>query len=463
MKTLLVKPYNLSDHIQPSLGLGYLAASLRAEGHDAVILDCIKDGVTKDALLERVKRLRPDAIGFQCYTFDLKFVREALEGIKRHDKNITTVIGGPHPSAAPKETFGYFGDSLDFLFIGEAEKGLPLLLDKLDKKRSADYGEIPGLAWRNDGDIKLNPQFFIDDLDGLGMPAWDLIRPEDYPESQHGAFFEKFPIAPVMVTRGCPYHCTFCAGNVVSGKRIRRHSIDFMLDQIKYLHNERGIREFHIVDDNFTFDKGYAKEFLKRLIDLNLGMSWSTPNGVRIDTLDEELLRLMKESGLYLISLGIESGSDRVLKLMKKGTTVEKNRKGVKLIRSAGIDAAGFFIMGFPGETKEEIKETIDLSLELDLIRANYFTYLPFPGCQSFNELSARGELNDTDWDRFYFTNAAFTPKGITRNRLKWLQRYAFLRFYLRPRIFWKNLLGIKSFRHFRYLTKRFFHWIIMR
>ncbi|MBL7069654.1 MAG: B12-binding domain-containing radical SAM protein [Candidatus Omnitrophica bacterium] len=463
MRTLLVKPYNLSDHIQPSLGLGYLAAALRGKGHDTAILDCIKEGVRRDGLLDRVARLKPDVVGFQCYTFDLSFIKEALDGLKRLDRNIITVIGGPHPSAAPKESFGYFKDSLDFLFVGEAEKGLPLLFDKLEKKAPVDYGDIPGLAWPRDGDIQLNPQVFVNDLDSLGMPAWDLIRPEEYPESQHGAFFKKFPIAPIMVTRGCPYPCTFCAGNIVGGRRIRRHSIDFMLNQIKYLYDDRGIREFHVVDDNFTFDKDYAKEFLKKLIDLNLEMSWSTPNGVRIDTLDEELLRLMKESGLYLISLGIESGSDKVLKLMKKGTTVEKNREGVDLIRSAGIETAGFFIIGFPGETKEDIKRTIDFSLKLDLIRANYFTYLPFPGSQSFNELSSDGELDKTDWDRFYFMNAAFTPKGMTRSQLKWLQRCAFLRFYFRPRIFWKNLLGIKSFRHFWYLMKRFFHWIIMR
>jgi len=463
LKTLLVKPYNLSDHIQPSLGLGYLASAAKTGGHEAHILDCIKDDVKLDGLLEEINRTRPDIVGFQCYTFDLKFVKEALEGCRKISPDIKTVIGGPHPSAVPKESFEYFKDSLDFLFVGEAEKGFPRLLDKLTKNAPVDYSDIPGLAWRQDGDIKQNLQVFVEDLDSLGMPAWDLIRPEEYPESQHGAFFKKFPIAPVMITRGCPFACTFCTGNIIGGRRIRKHSVDFVLKQMKYLHDERGIREFHIVDDNFTFDKDFAKRLIRGLLEMKLDISWSTPNGVRVDSLDEELLGLMKASGLYLISLGIESGSNRVLKLMKKSTTVEKCRNSVKLIRSAGIDVAGFFIVGFPGETKEDIKKTIDLSLELDLIRANYFTYLPFPGSRSYNELSQKGSLDKADWDNFYFMNAAFTPEGITRKELKDFQRRAFFKFYMRPRIFWKNISEVMSFRHFKFLCKRFFHWIIMR
>jgi radical SAM superfamily enzyme YgiQ (UPF0313 family) len=463
MKILLVKPHNLTDHIQPSLGLGYLATACRNKGHEVAILDCIKEGLKVDYLVERIDDLKPDVIGVQCYTFDVKFVKDILERCKNQNRGMVTVIGGPHPSAAPKESFEYFKDSLDFIFVGEAEEGLQLLLSKLEGGPQPDLTEIGGLAWRDGGEIRINPQVFTDNLDELGMPSWDLIGPETYPESQHGAFFKKFPIAPVMFTRGCPYPCTFCAGNIVAGKRIRKHSVDFMLKEIRYLYDIHKIREFHVVDDNFTQDTEYAKEFLRRLIDLNLDISWSTPNGVRLDTLDEELLDLMKASGLYLISLGIESGSDKVLKLMKKSTTVEKIRKGVDLIRSRDIDTAGFFIVGFPGESRREIEETVRFSLDLDLIRANYFTYLPFPGSASYKELESNGELKDVDWDKFYFMSAPYVPQGMTQDELKSLQRKAFFRFYFRPKIFWKNLTGIKSFRHFKFLSKRFFHWIVMR
>lgn len=460
MKVLLVKPYNLSDHIQPSLGLGYLAASIR-NAHDVRILDCIKERIDIDKLGKFIKSYNPDVIGLQCYTFDLKFIKDALKLSKNLKKDIVTVIGGPHPSAAPDEMMEAFKDDLDFLFVGEGEAGFPKLLDSLNGAKK-DLHSVPGLAWREGGRIKSNPSMLVEDLDSIGMPAWDLIHPEDYPESQHGAFFKKFPIAPIMLTRGCPYQCTFCAGSVVSGKKIRRRSIDSALNEIIYLNKDFGIREFHIVDDNFTLDISYVKEFLRRLKGLNLDMSWAVPNGIRMDTLDGETLNLMKETGLYLVSLGIESGSDRILRLMKKAITTAKIRECVKMINNAGIDIAGFFILGFPDETIESIKDTMRFSLELDLARANFFTYLPFPGSESYNTLKEKNKLGDVDWERFYFMNAAYVPDGITRRKLKHLQRLAFARFYLRPRTIVYHIKSIKSFRHLLYLIRRFFHWIIL-
>jgi len=462
MKIVFVKPNNISDHIQPSLGLGYLATACRKAGHAVEILDCIKENIKIEDLKERLARSMPDIVGIQCYTFDLKFVKEAIGISKSLQGSPYTVIGGPHPSAMPEDTLAYFGDALDFIFAGEAEKGLPMLLDALGEGGREAFKDIPGLVWRDEASVRVNPRAVTEDLDSLGMPAWDMIRPETYSESQHGAFFRKFPIAPIMVTRGCPFPCTFCAGNLIGGRKIRKHSVEFMLDEIRYLYDKHGIREFHIVDDNFTFDKEFAKELLRGLIALKLDISWATPNGVRVDSLDDELLDLMKESGLYLVSLGIESGSDRVLELMKKRTNVARIRKGVELIRSHGIDIAGFFITGFPGETREDIEKTIRFSLDLDLIRANFFTYLPFPGSASYKELESKNELDGTDWDRFFFMNASFVPKGLTRQGLKSLQRKAFFRFYLRPKIMWKNVREVKSIRHFRFLSKRFFHWIVM-
>ncbi len=462
MKVLLVKPYNLSDHIQPSLGLGYLATAIR-DIHEVEILDCIKENMKIDRFSNYVKEYNPDVVGIQCYTFDLKFIKEALTSCKEINSDIITIIGGPHPSAIPKETMDCFSQSLDFAFVGEAEKGFPLLLSEISKG-SRGFDKIPGLVWRDKkSGIMINKQIFIEDLDNLGFPAWDKIRPQGYPQAQHGAFFKNFPIAPIIITRGCPYLCTFCAGKLVSGKKIRTRSPQHVLNEIKLLYDDYGIREFHIVDDNATMNRKFIKEFLEGLINLNLNISWAVPNGIRMDTLDTEILDLMKRSGLYLVSLGIESGSDRILKAMKKNITTDKIRKYAKMIRETGFDMAGFFILGFPTETKQEIEETIKFSLELDLIRANYFTYLPFPGTESYNQLLTTGELNKIDLENFYFMNAAYTPKGMTRDQLKSLQRKAFIKFFFRPKIIYKNIIGIKSFEHFKFLSKRFYHWLIMK
>lgn len=459
MKALLVKPYNLSDHIQPSLGLGYLAAAIR-KNHDVDILDCIKERLNVGKFIVYLSKHRPDVVGIQCYTFDLNFIKEALSLIRRMDRKIITVLGGPHPTALPNETLEFFNKDLDFLFIGEAETGFSRLLDYLNSGKG-DLASIPGLSWREDGRIRTNMRMFIEDLDSLGMPAWDLIHPEKYPESQHGAFFKNFPIAPIIITRGCPYRCTFCAANVVSGRKIRHRGIDNVLGELRYLNKNFGIKEFHIVDDNFTIDKSYAKEFLKRLRALDLGMSWAVPNGIRMDTLDEEILNLMKETGLYLISLGIESGSDKILTKMQKDMTTSKVRDYIKMVRGCGIDIAAFFILGFPGETVETINQTIRFSTELDIIRANFFTYLPLPGSESYNELKRQNKLDGVDWKHFYFMNAVYVPVGLTRKKLRSLQRLAFFKFYLRPRIILYHIKSIKSLRHLYFLARRFLRWIV--
>lgn len=459
MKILLVKPYSISDHIQPSLGLGYLASAVR-DGNNVKILDCIKENIDIPEFKNRIKKENPDLIGLQCYTFDITFIKEALRIIKDIDRRIITVIGGPHASAAPEDSMEYFGRYLDYLFAGEAERGFREFVDYV-KGQKGRLEEIAGLVWRKDGVVRVNEKYVEEDLDKLGILAWDLIRPDTYPESQHGAFYKKFPIAPIMLTRGCPFDCTFCAGKVISGRKLRKRSIYIVIEEIKLLHDKYGIREFHIIDDNFTLDKRYVKEFLDELEKLNLDISWALPNGIRMENLDPDFLRQMKRTGLYLVSLGIESGSDRVLGLMKKGLSVERIKKAVKMIRDSGLETAGFFILGFPGETKQEICETIRFSLNLGLRRANYFTYLPFPGTESYEQLRRKGELGKVNWDKFYFSKAPYCPEGITCEDLKRLQRKAFLRFYLRPRIFLRNLSDVKSFRHFGYLLKRFTNWIL--
>jgi len=462
MNVLLVKPYNLSDHIQPALGLGYLATAIRQK-HKVQIVDCIKDGTHRpEDLIKVIRKISPDVIGIQCYTVHLKFIKEVFKAVKKINKDIICVVGGPHPSAVPEETIKWFSNELDYGFLGEAEVGFSKLLDIISSNSNSSALEsVPGLFWMKKSGIKINEPKFVENLDDLGFPAWDMIRPDTYPEAQHGAFFKRFPIAPIMVTRGCPYPCTFCAGSKISGKKVRRHSIKYVLDQIEQLYRDFRIREFHIIDDNFSFDLSYAKDLLRGLIGLGLDISWATPNGVRLDRLDHELLMLMKQSGLYLISVGIESGSDRVLKLMKKGTNVSQIKSAIKMIRSVGIEVAGFFILGYPGENRDEIEETIRLACSLDLIRANFFTYLPFPGTESFNELQDNGELDKVNWDNFYFASAPYISSGLTWQEIKKYQRKAFFKFFLRPRIFIKNILQIKSFRHLTFIFKRFYHWIL--
>lgn len=460
MKILLVKPgIALSDHIQPPLGIAYLAAVLR-EKHDVRVLDYGKLGRRDDLFLEAVREFAPDIAGFQCYSPEIGEVRR-LSGLVRAElPKAVLIAGGPHPTLCAEETLEKLSPSVDYLLRGETEESFPLFIDFLGGR--AKHSEVPGLAWREGGRVLVNEIRPIKDLNALPIPAWDLINPQEYPPAQHGAFFDQFPIAPIVTTRGCPFACGFCTAPILSGRHMRKRSAASVMAEIEMLYHKFGIREIHIVDDNFTLDKAHAVGILKAIIDSKLPISLAFPNGVRINTLDEELLDLMKAAHTYLISVGIESGSDKTLKRMDKQLSIALIREKVALIRKKNIDLAAFFIIGFPDETLEDMRETINFALELPLLRANFFTFLPLPMTPVTLKLIERGEIGQMDVDGLVFQKVPYAPKGVTREQLRSLQREAFLRFFLRPRVMLRNLAQVRSPRHFGYLAKRFYHWILM-
>jgi anaerobic magnesium-protoporphyrin IX monomethyl ester cyclase len=460
-KILLVKPNSLGDHIQPPLGLGYLASSVAAR-HEVAILDMLKTKLSDEGFRRFLASGQYDVVGFQCYTHELQSVARLARIVKLQTARIVTVAGGPHPTLLPRETMEYFGDRMDFLLRGEGDESFPRFIDHISEKRP-DPSAIGGLVWRTEGEIRVNEKAdFVKDLDRIPFPGWELIRPETYPPAQHGAFFRRFPIAPIITTRGCPYACKFCAAPVLCGREMRYRDPDSVMDEIKMLYSRFRIREFHIIDDNFTINPNHARAVLEKIIASGLPLSLAFPNGIRTETVDEPLLALMKKAGVYLISLGLESGSDRVLALMNKKLTVKKSEEKIHLMKKTGIDTAGFFIMGFPGETEADIRRTIRWSLRLPLLRANYGHFMPLPGTPIYRELEECGELARIDRRNAGYMTASYVPRGLTRKGLDSLQKTALIRFFLRPRILFRHILLIKSFRHFIYLAKRFYHWLLM-
>lgn len=460
MKILLIKPgIALGDHIQPPLGIAYLAAVLRG-ANEVRVLDFGKIGRRDDLFVEAVREFAPDITGFQCYSPEIGEVKRLSALVRAELPKAVIIAGGPHPTLCPEETMAKLSPEADYLLRGETEESFPLFIKMLEG--GAAPADVPGLAWREDGRLRVNDTRPIGDINALPPPAWDLINPQEYPPAQHGAFFDQFPIAPIVTTRGCPFACGFCTAPILSGRHMRKRSADSVMAEIELLYREFGIREIHIVDDNFTLDKAHAVAILKRIIDSKLPISLAFPNGVRINTLDEELLDLMKAAHTYLISVGIESGSDKTLKRMEKQLSVALIREKVALIKSKGIDLAAFFILGFPDETVEDMRETIKFSLELPLLRANFFTFLPLPMTPVTLKLIQTGEIGQMDVEGLIFQKVPYAPKGVSREQLRSLQREAFLKFYLRPGVMLRNVMQIRSLTHFGYLAKRFYHWILM-
>lgn len=463
LKVLLMKPYSNSDELIPPLSLGYLATAIRNK-HEVEILDGIKEKLTPEKFERILAEREYDVIGLQIFTLQVLITKEYLKSTKKILPKAKIILGGPHPSCSPNSIF-YFFPEIDWAFKGEAEVGLSQLLDLVanDQLRLDLLRNVPGLIWRNKERTIVNPSAFIENLDQLGLPSWDLIKPDTYPVAPHGGFFKNYPIAPIIISRGCPFSCTYCAGPVISGRKIRYRSAEKVIEEIKILYHKYGIREIHIEDDNFTFNHDLVKDFCRGLKENNLKITWTCPNGVRLDTLTEELLLMMKEVGLYFISVGIESGSDKILKDMKKNLTKEKIREKIQLIRRCGLDVAGFFILGYPTETKKDILETINFAIELDLKRAGFFLFKPFPGVEITNELIKRGEWQETtdvDWARFILADAVYAPPGFTLREMRKIRRKALLRFYLRPKIFLSFVRGVRSFKHWKIILRRVQSWL---
>lgn len=458
MKILLFKP--ISDVyyvIQPNLGLGYLAAIMLRAGHEVHFLDSAREQLSWERFISRIRGEKYDIIGIQMYTHEVLSVKRHVELIKRHSPTTTVIVGGAHISGDPVGTMNLLRE-VDFGFGGEAEIGMEkfLALDKQDYADEEKLQDIGGLLWRRGDEVVVNAREVHKDLDEIARPAWQLMAPGEYPIAPHGSFSRKAPVAPMIISRGCPFECTFCAGPAVTGRILRYRSIANVLEEIKLLYHEYGAREIHIEDDNFTLKRKYVIEFCREIIKLELDLIFALPNGVRLDSLDREVLELMEQAGFYSMALGIESGSDRILKLMKKRLDTATIREKIDLIKSVTrIDLTGFFLIGYPEETEEEVRATIEFARSLPLDKASFMYVMPLPGSE-LQDYYIRKNRRGLDLENFFYYRLVGGLSDIPADRLKKLHRQAMWQFYRRPRIILGLLREIKTAQQVRILSKRF-------
>ncbi|MFQ5786839.1 MAG: B12-binding domain-containing radical SAM protein, partial [Thermodesulfobacteriota bacterium] len=426
MKILLAVPYqDVEPYILPNLGLGYLASALRKYGHDVNYVDCLKERIYSSEWESLLQRGSYDVVGIQMFSYTFNSVREMMHIAKKTLPDVVTVVGGPHINAIPKNTLQY-NQEIDYGIHGEGERAFPELVNFLQSNHNEDKkSSIPNLVWRNkNNEVQVNNKAFIDSLDDIEMPAWDLMDPRTYPHLSHGLLNRAYPIAPMFSTRGCPFNCTFCSAHPNMGARIRKRIPSKVVDEIEYLVKEYGVKEIHFEDDNFTFYKEFVSEVCQLIIDRGICISWACPNGVRLDSLDAELLKLMEKSGCYSFAVGIESGSDRVLKLMKKGTTADKIRQKIRLIaETTKIRMTGFIIIGFPGETEDDLKKTEELVLEEPLHRVAAGSFIPLPATKAYDDLVKEGKLPERyDWNKLSQTfsgeDDVFTSGSLTQKKI---------------------------------------------
>jgi radical SAM superfamily enzyme YgiQ (UPF0313 family) len=460
MKVVLVRPPSFKmPIIIPNISLGYLAAVLRNNHHAVNILDCAKERINHQAFGDYIMKERPDIVGIQMYTCDFTSAKQCVDIVKALSSHIVTMVGGPHPSGDPEGTMQCLPNA-DFAFVGEAESGLPKLLEFIESGGKTAINSIAGLIYRDKGNIMKNKRGCIENPDDIPFPGWDLIDPRTYPDAPHGSFSKSLPIAPIITSRGCPYQCTYCAVAVNTGRKYRTRSVDNIIEEIKYLRNVFGIREFHIEDDNFTLVKSRVIEFCEKLKKEKLDMDWACANGIRLDTLDKEMLTHMEKAGCYSFAVGIESGSPRVLADMRRSETLEVMTEKINMVHaSTGIRMTGYFMMGYPTETREDIRKTGILAMKLPLHRAQFSNFLPLPGTEIYDRLMKSGEIDPhaANWDFYQNNRIVYAPKGISPGALRRMMRKAFAKFYFRPLIIKGLLKEIHSLSQLRTILRRFF------
>jgi magnesium-protoporphyrin IX monomethyl ester (oxidative) cyclase len=398
------------------LDIAYVAALLERQ-HKVCIIDVPTEGwrnleeidgkryrlgLTNKEISARIKQWSPDLVvitvpfsGWSKTAFDVASAAKSI------DKDVTTVLIGLHPSARPVDCLMH--PNIDFVVIGEPEQTVFELAGVLEQGNVEDLKKVRGIAFIKNGETIITPpRPAIQDLDSLPFPARHLLPMEAYfaavKENPLRGEIRK-PWAMMITSRGCPYNCVFCTTHIVMGEKWRARSPENVVDEIEQLVHTYHIKQVDFLDDNMTLDKKRMETICNLIVKRGLDIEWYTPSGIRADTLDENLLTKMKESGCKKIRVAPESGVQRVVdQIIKKNLSLKEVEKAVVLSKKVGIKVGCFFVIGLIGETKKDIEETINYAYKLRRLGADGFIFsiaTPQYGTELYEQAKRGGFLRD--------------------------------------------------------------------
>lgn len=453
MKVVLIK----SVTIFPPIGLAYLAARLEREQVSVVILDYVVGEFTPETLRQRLIAEAPDLIGINCLSFNTAPAFEIARTTKAALPLVPVVVGGHHATADPVGTISL--KEVDFVVRGEGEETLAALALEL-RNGGREFTAIDGLLFKDrSGQVITNrPRKFIEDLDELPLPAYHLLDLEKYFKfsDMHGIVKRRDRFMPILTSRGCPYGCIYCSK--LFGYKFRTRSPQHVFNEIRLLYQKYKVREIHIEDDTFNADLKRAKEILDLIINNRLDISIQFPSGLRADRVDEELMTKMKKAGTFLVAFGVETASPRMMRTIRKGLDLRKVEYAVDLAVKKGMWAWGYFLLGLPDETREEMEETIAYACRSRLHVASFSTPVPFPGTRLFESLGERKEEIRKKFyaqERMHFGHPIAQLSRVPDQELEKLRLVAKRRFYSLKRILRIALL-MGNLRDIRYFLRKF-------
>ena len=433
----------------PSMGLLYLAAMARERGYVPTIIESDVCGMDVDAVANRIIEAQPPYVGITVFTVGVTGAVAIARKIKPACPHTTIIVGGPHISSMGHETLERFAE-FDIAVLGEGEQTLVELLGALDAGNSLE--EIPGVIYRDGGELKSTPPRMTPSvLDDLPLPAWDLLPgfPRRYTPAAYD--YPRGPAATIAASRGCPFACRFCDSSTF-GTRVRYYSPAKVMQMIKHLRQQWGIRHVLFLDDLFLASRQRTTELCHLLIDSKLKMTWSC--AARVDVVTPELLALMKKAGCWQISYGLESGSDELLAKMDKRTRASQGEQAVRWTSEAGIRVKGLFMLGYPGESEQSIQATREFIERLPLTILNLTKFTPYPGSPIHQDIYGTS-IREEEWAHLNGMNFVWSAPGITIERLDQCYKEIVSRFFQQRRVgMMFTRMSMRHPEHFRRLLR---------
>jgi anaerobic magnesium-protoporphyrin IX monomethyl ester cyclase len=429
MKICLISPpYNSAVKSvvgvsSPPLGLAYIASVLR-QNHEVKIIDSNVLNYTISDVERELRSFNPDVVGITSVTPSIYEAYKVAETAKKVREDCIVVLGGPHATFMPRQTMEEC-KYIDIIVKGEGEETTRELIENVEK--GAPLNGVKGITFREKNEIiDTDPRPFIKNIDDIPFPSRDLLP-------MHLYKFNGVKYTTMLTSRGCPFKCSFCSSSRLFGGYWRGRSPENVLEEMKIVYEEYGIRNIEFIDDTFTLNQERAEKICDEIIKQGWDISWGASS--RVDTLSKKLAEKMKKAGCWIIYLGIESGSQKILDAIGKRITLEQVEKAVKILKDAGIKVLGSFIIGFLQDTKETIKETIKFAKSLNLDYAQFSILTPYPGTPIFDYAKKHGMLLTEDWSKYTATEPIVKIEGVSEKEIKALFQKAYITFYLRPRI----------------------------
>lgn len=437
------------------VSLATSAAALREHGFEVKLADCSVEDIDWPGLGALIAAYQPGLVIINTATPSIESDLAVAVLAKKAWPGTRTLAMGIHPSALKDSCFDLQAD-LDMVARGEPE--FTIRDAALALREGAPLDDVAGLSFRRrDGTVVHNEKRpFIENLDALPFPAWDLVNTGLYRMPFSGRRF-----VLIATARGCPYACTFCANKAYYGSRLRRRSPRRVVDEVEWVGENHGIRDFLFWSESFTNDQDYAIEVAEEISRRGLDVNWVCNS--RVDTVSPRLLKAIKKAGCWMIGYGIESGNQDVLNSVRKGTTLADAVSAVRMAHEVGLEVTGHCILGFPGESTRTMQETIDFAKFLRLDYAQFYCAVAFPGSVMYRQALESGWLDNLEWKYFEQNFSVISTNGLSSDEIMAARDRAYKEFYRQPYLFWNVIKKVRSGRditNFARMFKDFLAWV---